>query len=109
MKKNSLRNIANYIANVPELATEYAELTAELSKNEEKANTNRALYDNAKNVIMRYLDSGLTTVSELWEKVKDELPEGFTKSKMQYAMINYWTDEVVKVENPKGANQYRRA
>ena len=39
----------------------------------------------------------------------DELPEGMTKSQVQYALINYWAGEVVKIENAKAANQYRKA
>ena len=37
MKKNTMTTIAAYIKNVPELANEYAELAAELAKNEVKA------------------------------------------------------------------------
>ena len=37
-----MNTIANYIKNVPELAEEYAELAAEIQKDIEKAEANRA-------------------------------------------------------------------
>lgn len=109
MKKTSLRNIANYIANIPELANEYAELSAELTKDEAKASANRSVYEAAHDVIMSVLGAAPRTVSEIFNECANELPEGFSKSKIQYALLNYWKDEIVKIEVAKGANQYRRA
>lgn len=109
MKKNTMTAIANYIKNVPELATEYAELSAELAKSEAKAQANRELYDTAHEVVLAHLTDKPMTVAEIVEVCGDELPEGMTKSKVQYALINYWADEVVKIENAKSANQYRKA
>lgn len=109
MKKNTMTTIANYIKNVPELANEYTELAAELAKGEAKAQANRNLYEAAHDVVMAHLTDKPVTVTELVEACGDELPEGMTKSKVQYALINYWADEVVKIENPKSANQYRKA
>lgn len=109
MKKTTMTTIANYIKNVPDLAAEYAELTAELAKGEAKAQANRSLYEAAHDVVMSHLTMQPVTVAELVEACEAELPEGMTKSKIQYALLNYWTDEVVKIENPKSANQYRRA
>lgn len=104
-----MTTIANYIKNVPELAEEYAELAAELAKGAEKAQANRDLYNAAHEVVLRYITSQPTTVADLFAKCEAELPEGFSRSKMQYAMVNYWTDEIVKITNPKGANEYRKA
>lgn len=101
--------IANYIKNVPELANEYAELAAELAKTAEKKQANRSLYDQAKEVVLNALSNEPMTISQLFDKCADALPEGFTRGKMQYAILNYWSDEVVKIDNGKSANQYRRA
>ena len=110
MKKNTLRTIVNYIKNVPELAAEYAELAAEIQKDEDKARANRALYDAAKGVVIDNLptDKGITA-SELFEACEDDLPEGFTKSKMQYALSNYWTAEVEKIKVGKDVCLYKKA
>ena len=94
------------VTNIDEIK---AELEAELAKGEAKAQANRDLYASAHDVVMNAITAEPQTVSEIYEACKDELPEGFSKSKVQYAILNYWTAEVVKVENPKGANQYRKA
>jgi len=109
MKKNTMTTIAAYIKNVPELANEYAELQAELDKNAAKAQANRALYSTAHDVVMAHLTSTPVTVTDLFAACESELPEGFSKSKIQYALLNYWADEVVKHENGKKAFTYSRA
>jgi len=108
MKKTTMTAIANYIKNVPELSAEYAELAAELAKGEEKAAANRELYSAAHDAVIAAIDSEPKTVTEIYEACKDNVPEGFTKNKIQYALLHYWNDEVTKIENAKGANQYKR-
>lgn len=99
--------IANYIKNVPELAAEYAELKAELDKNAEKAQANRDLYAATHDVVMATLSDKPMTMAELWEAMKDNVPEGMTKSKVQYALRELWASEVVKIEGK--VNEYKRA
>lgn len=107
MKKNTMTTIANYIKNVPELAAEYAELKAELDKNAEKAKANRDMYAAAHGVVIGALTDKPVTLAELWETVKDTVPEGMTKSKVQYALRELWAAEVVKIEGK--VNEYKRA
>ena len=107
MKKNTMTTIANYIKNVPELAAEYAELKAELDKNAEKEQANRDLYAAAHDVVMATLSDKPMTVAELWEAMKDNAPDGMTKSKVQYALRELWASEVVKIEGK--VNEYKRA
>ena len=107
MKKNTMTAIANYIKNVPELAAEYAELQAELDKNEAKAQANRDLYAAAHDVVIGALTNKPVTLAELWEVVKDTVPEGMSKSKVQYALRELWAAEVVKIEGK--VNEYKRA
>lgn len=109
MKKNTMTAIAAYIKNVPELANEYAELQAELDKNAAKAQANRDLYATAHDVVMAHLSNTPVTVTDLFTACESELPDGFSKSKVQYALLNYWSDEVVKHENGKKAFTYTRA
>jgi hypothetical protein len=107
MKKSTMTTIANYIKNVPELTAEYAELQAELDKNAEKAQTNRDLYAATHDVVIGALTDKPVTLAELWEAVKDTVPEGMSKSKVQYALRELWAAEVVKIEGK--VNEYKRA
>ena len=111
MTKNTLTALVNYLTekNDDYMMDIKAELEKELNRNAEKAQANRELYAEAHDIVM----NGLTmigtpvTVGELYEEVKDELPDGFSKGKVQYALLHYWADEVVKIEgNP---NTYKRA
>lgn len=86
-----------------------AELQAELDKGEAKAQANRDLYSTAHDVVMAHLDSTPVTVTDLFTACESELPDGFSKSKVQYALLNYWSDEVVKHDNGKKAFTYTRA
>lgn len=102
-----MNTIAEYIKNVPELAEEYAELAAEIQKDIDKANANRALYDVAKDIVLAALTDQLVTVADLFAKVEADLPDGFSKSKMQYALTHYWADDVTVVKDGRNPNQYR--
>lgn len=76
------------------------EIQAELNRNAEKAAANRELYEAAKSVIFEGFRVAGTpvTITELYEEIKDELPSGFSKSKVQYAVTRLWADEITKVE-----------
>lgn len=102
MKKNTIQTLINYlngetVANIDEIK---AELVAELERGARKAQANRDLYASAHDAVIAVLASVSVpvTMSELYEAVKDELPEGFTKGKVQYAVTRLWTDEIAKVE-----------
>ena len=100
MKKVSLQTLVNYIDTnaIAELSEIRDEIANELARNEVKAQANRDAYTEAKDVIFRALTKTPVTISELYEEVKDELPDGFTKAKVQYAVTRLWKDEVVKTE-----------
>lgn len=113
MKKSSMIALVSYLTAASNLPAEIAEvrdeLTAELTRNAEKAQANRDMYSAAHDVVIAHMSAAPQTVAEIFEACEDELPEGFSKGKVQYALLNYWNSEVVKVENPKSANQYRLA
>lgn len=113
MKKATLKNLVSYFAQQNFLPSDVAdavdEMKAELTKGEAKAQANRDLYASAHDAVMNAITNEPQTIAEIYEACKDELPEGFSKSKVQYAILNYWNAEVSKVENAKGANQYRKA
>ena len=114
MKKSTLKSLVSYlngetITNLDEIK---AELTAEVAKDEEKANANRTLYNEAHDVVIAVLGDSdhAMTLNELFEACKDKLSEDFTKSKLQYGLLNYWTSEITKNQYGKGiANTYTLA
>jgi hypothetical protein len=110
MKKNTMTAILSLIANIntPEAETVRAELNAELNRGAEKADANRKLYDSARDIVLNVIPEATpVTVAEIFEAVEKELPAGFTKAKVQYALGHYWTDDVVKHEGK--VNSYTRA
>ena len=111
MKKSTMNTIVSYInANaVSELFGVRDELVAELEKGANKAQANRELYDSVKDVVIRELGQApqAVTIGELYDAVADELPDGFTKGKLQYAVTRLWTKDIVRVEGK--VNTYRKA
>jgi hypothetical protein len=109
MKKTTMNTILSLIATIdtPEAEAVRSELKAELSKGAEKAQANRELYETAWDVVYGALDTEYpATVAEIYEAVKESLPEGFTKAKVQYALGHYWDKDVVKHEGK--VNSYTR-
>lgn len=102
MKKSTMITLVSYLngATVDNLDEIKAELEAELNRNAEKAAANRELYEAAKSVIFEGFRVAGTpvTIAELYEEIKDELPNGFSKSKVQYAVTRLWSDEIAKIE-----------
>ena len=102
MKKSTMMSLVSYLngetmINLDEIK---AELIAELNRGAEKAQANRDLYAVAHDVVIAGLRDALApvTIGELYESIKDSLPEGFAKGKVQYAVTRLWTDEIVKTE-----------
>ena len=111
MKKATMNTIVNYINDnaVEALYEVRDELMAELNKGAEEKARNAELYDSAKAVVMGELalTDKAVTISELYDAVADNLPEGFTKGKLQYAVTRLWKDEIVRIEGK--VNTYRKA
>lgn len=108
MKKNTMKRIAEALSTMPEYATEYAEVNAELAKDEAKAKANREAYAAAREIFKAALTDTPQTIAEIWEKTKTEMEAvGMSKSKVQYAVREYWASDVVKTEGK--VNEYRRA
>ena len=81
-------------------------LTAELDKGKAKAEANKAFYEDNKDIVLNALSDTPVTIAELYEEIKGDLPQDFTKSKVQYAITRLWADEVVKTEGK--VNTYSR-
>jgi len=109
MKKATMNTILTLIATIdtPEAEAVRAELNAELNKGAEEKARSAELYDAAKAVVMDELGDTPVTISELYEAVQENLPDGFTKGKLQYAVTRLWTDAIVKIEGK--VNTYRKA
>ena len=111
MKKATMNTIVNYINDnaVEALYEVRDELITELNKGAEEKARNAELYDSAKEVVMGELSmaSEAVTLGELYDAVADNLPEGFTKGKLQYAVTRLWKDEIVRIEGK--VNTYRKA
>jgi hypothetical protein len=100
MTKTIMNSILSLVAtiNTPEAEEIRVAIQNELSKGEAKAQANRDLYAQAHDVVIGALTETPVTIGELYEEVKDSLPEGFSKGKVQYAVTRLWADEVVKTE-----------
>ena len=112
MKKVSLQSLVSFIDSMDaqgsapqDVLTIRDEIVAELSKGAEKAQANRDLYASAHDIVMNGLRvaSAPVTIGELYESIADELPDGFSKGKVQYAITRLWADEVVKTEGKVNA------
>ena len=101
MKKSSLQSLVSFLGTVDapqEIVDIRDEIVAELAKGEAKAQANRDLYAEAKDIVLSALSDTPATIAEIYEEVKGDLPEGFSKGKVQYAITRLWADEVVKTE-----------
>ena len=74
------------------------ELESELNRNAAKAQANRDKYELVRDLVLGALGSTPVTIAELYEEIKGDLPEDFTKSKVQYGVTHYWNDQIVKHE-----------
>ena len=101
MKKSTLSSIVALLnGEAVDTAALKAEVEAELNKGAEKAQANRDLYDAAHDAVIEVLRDATApvTMSELYEAVEGNLPEGMTKGKVQYAVTRLWVDEIAKTE-----------
>lgn len=108
MKKATFEAIKTALTNFGYADEEVlAELDKEINKGAEAKAKNAEAYDAIHDIVIGALTSAPATVAEIWEAIEDEVPEGVTKGKVQYALTHLWGDEIVKVEGKP--NGYRRA
>ena len=81
-------------------------LDAEINRGADVKAKNNALYEQAKPIVLGVLTDMPMTIGEIYEGIENELPEGFTKGKVQYAITRLWADEIVKTEGK--VNSYSR-
>ena len=118
MKKNTLSAIAtlckdllnepvNCLYNHDEVSAILAEVNAELNKGANEKAAKTAEYDTVKPVVLDTLSETPITIAELYDAVRDELPDGFTRGKLQYAVTKLWVDEIIKIDGKP--NTYKKA
>ena len=83
-----------------------AEIEKDLNKGEAEKAQKAEAYEVAKPIVLGALTDTPVTIGELYDEIADELPEGFTKGKVQYAITRLWVDEVTKTEGK--VNTYSR-
>ena len=109
MRKSTIKSLVSYlngeaVTNIDEIKQE---LIAELNRGAEKAQANRELYAQAHEAVIAVLAENAGVELSVRDIVENaELPEGFTASKVQYGLLNYWADEVVKHDNGREPNTY---
>jgi hypothetical protein len=108
MKKVSLQSLVNYLngETVTNIAEIKAEIEAELAKGDAKKQANADAYEQAKPIVLGALSDTPVTIGELYDEIASDLPDGFSKGKVQYAITRLWADEVTKIEGK--VNTYTR-
>ena len=109
MKKVTMNAIANVLSAIDFENKDaiLAELNAEINRGADAKAQKWAEYDAVKPIVLDALSDTPVTIAELYDAVKDALPEGFTKGKIQYAVTKFWTDEIVKIDGKP--NTYKKA
>ena len=108
MKKNTISALYNYFVNSDDtidLSAVVEDIRAEYERTVAKSQAKANAYDAAKPIVFGVMTEPMT-VKEIFAKCENDLPDGFTAHKIQYALLNYWRDEVVKIDNGKSAFTY---
>ena len=110
MKKNTITALYNYFVkndNTVDLSAVVEDIRTEYEKSVEKANAKMNVYELAKPIVLSAITDVALTVKDIFTTCENDLPEGFTANKIQYALLHYWTDEVDKIDNGKGPFTYK--
>ena len=106
MKKTSLSAIYSALKGIDFDADMLAEVEKELTKGDAEKAKNAELYAVAKPIVLGALSDTPATIGEIYDEIANDLPEGFSKGKVQYAITRLWADEVTKIEGK--VNTYSR-
>lgn len=108
MKKNTVSALYTYFVEndtTIDMSTVIDDIRAEYERAVAKSAAKANAYDAAKPVVFGVMTTPMT-VKEIFAKCENDLPDDFTMHKIQYALLNYWRDEVVKIDNGKSAFTY---
>lgn len=110
MKKNTISTLYTYFVkndNTIDLSTAIEDIRAEYEKSAAKATAKMDAYEQAKPIVLAAIADAPLTVKDIFAACEDNLPDGFTANKIQYALLHYWNDEVVKIDNGKSPFTYQ--
>ena len=109
MKKNTLSTIYSALLDFGYESTDpiMEEISKEMNRGADARAAKRAEYDAVKDVILGALSDTPVTISELYDSIKADLPENFTRGRVQYAIVEVFKDEVEKISG--SPNTYKRA
>ena len=85
-----------------EIFTEYETMMSE-------AKAKMDIYEKARPVVLSILSDKPMTLKELFEEHEDLYPEGFSRGKLQYMMLNLMGDSIQIQKNGKNPNTYTLA
>ena len=106
MKNTTYATVYSFLtANGFDNAEILAEFEKEINRNAEAKQAKEAMYAEAKPIVLGAMDAP-ATITEIFEVVKGDLPEGFTKGNLQYAVTRLWKDDIDKTEGK--VNTYSR-
>ena len=113
MKKATLSIVYATLKSLPNPTEEQIQATeeigAEIAKDAEQKLAVREAYEVAHDAVIAVMSEAPMTLADIFSACEEDLPEGFSKSKVQYGLLNVWASEIVKIQNPKGVNTYRLA
>lgn len=84
-----------------------AEIEKELNRGADAKAKNLEVYESFHELLVSNLSDSPATCGEIYEAIEEQLPEGVTKGKVQYALTHLWQDEIVKIDGKP--NTYRKA
>ena len=110
MKKNTISALYTYFVKndtTIDLSAVVEDIRAEYEKSAAKASAKMDAYEQAKPIVLSAIADAPLTVKDIFAACEDNLPDGFTASKIQYGLLHYWADEVVKIDNGKSPFTYQ--
>lgn len=110
MKKNTISALYTYFVKndtTIDLSAVVEDIRAEYEKSAAKATAKMDTYEQAKPIVLSAIADAPLTVKDIFAACEGNLPDGFTTSKIQYGLLHYWADEVVKIDNGKSPFTYQ--
>ena len=108
MKKSVMQMVVALVngQQVEDMETLKNEINAEWERLTEKSRANAEAYAAAKDIVLAVMSVDKPmTAQEIFDACEG-LPAGFTKNKVQYALLNYWEDKTEKHDNGKNPYTY---
>ena len=110
MKKNTITALYTYFVKndtTIDLSAAVEDIRAEYEKSAAKVDAKMIAYEQAKPIVLAAITGVALTVKDIFTTCENDLPVGFTASKVQYGLLHYWNDEVVKIDNGKAPFTYQ--